>query len=82
MEAFAYLRGELADHPVYKDLRLVIVGDEISKHPSLRRTVIQTRVEPYVRFLGFVPFEVLRAFYRAARVNRRFSRIAALRRVD
>lgn len=68
VEAFAYLRGELSAHPVYKDLRLVIIGDEISKHPSLRRTVIQTRVEPYVRFLGFVPFDVLRAFYRAAEV--------------
>lgn len=68
VEAFAYVRGELGDHPVYKDLRLVIIGDEISKHPSLRRTVIQTRVEPYVRFLGFVPFEVLRALYRAAEV--------------
>ena len=68
VEAFAYLRGELADHPLYKDLRLVIIGDEISKHPSLRRTVIQTRVEPYVRFLGFVPFDVLRALYRAAEV--------------
>jgi glycosyltransferase involved in cell wall biosynthesis len=68
VEAFAYLRGELAQHDVYKDLRLVIIGDEISKHPSLRRTVIQTRVEPFVRFLGFVPFDVLRAFYRAAEV--------------
>jgi len=68
VEAFAFLRGELSTHPVYKDLRLVIIGDEISKHPSLRRTVIQTRVEPFVRFLGFVPFDVLRAFYRAAEV--------------
>jgi glycosyltransferase involved in cell wall biosynthesis len=68
VEAFAYVRGELGEHPLYKDLRLVIIGDEISKHPSLRRTVIQTRVEPYVRFLGFVPFDVLRALYRAAEV--------------
>lgn len=68
VEAFAVLRGELAKHPVYKDLRLVIMGDEISKNPALRRTVIQTRMEHAVRFLGFVPFETLRAFYRMAAV--------------
>lgn len=68
VEAFAFLRGELAGHPVYGDLRLVIIGDEISRHPELRRTVAQMRVEPFVRFLGFVPFEALRAFYRAAEV--------------
>lgn len=68
VETFALLRGELASHPVYGDLRLVIIGDEISRHPELRRTVAQTRVEPFVRFLGFVPFEVLRAFYSAAEV--------------
>lgn len=68
VEAFAVLRGEFAQHPEYKDLRLVIMGDEISKNPALRRTVIQTRMENAVRFLGFVPFETLRAFYRAARV--------------
>lgn len=67
VEAFAVLRGEFAEHPEYRDLRLVIMGDEISRNPALRRTVIQTRMEHAVRFLGFVPFETLRAFYRAAR---------------
>jgi glycosyltransferase involved in cell wall biosynthesis len=66
VEAFAVLRGDLEDDPVYKDLRLIIIGDEISRHPAVRRTVIQTRMQPYVRFLGFVPFETLRTFYSAA----------------
>jgi len=66
VEAFAVLRGELEAHPVYKDLRLIIIGDEISRHPAVRRTVIQTRMEQFVRFLGFVPFDTLRTFYSAA----------------
>ena len=66
VEAFAVLRGDLESHPVYKDLRLIIIGDEISKYPSVRRAVIKTRVENVVRFLGFVPFETLRVFFEAA----------------
>ena len=66
VEAFAVLRGELDDHALYKDLRLIIIGDEISRHPSLRQAVIQSRVEDAVRFLGFVPIETLRVFYQAA----------------
>ena len=66
VEAFAVLRGELENHPVYGDLRLIIIGDEISRHPAVRRTVIQTRMEQVVRFLGFVPFDTLRTFYASA----------------
>ena len=66
VEAFAVLRGEIQDHPVYGDLRLLIIGDEISRYPALRHAVIQSRVEDTVRFLGFVPIETLRAFYQAA----------------
>ena len=66
VEAFAVLRGELETHPIYKKVRLVIIGDELSKHPQLRRTVIHSRVENLVRFLGFVPIEMLRAFYKNA----------------
>jgi glycosyltransferase involved in cell wall biosynthesis len=68
VEAFAVLRGEFENHPEYKDLRLVIIGDELSGNPSVRRAVIATRVEPFVRFLGFVPTETLRVFYRAATI--------------
>lgn len=68
IEAFAVLRGELAQHPIYNDLRLIIIGDEISKHPSVRHAVIRSRVEQSVRFLGFVPIHTLRVFYKAAAV--------------
>jgi glycosyltransferase involved in cell wall biosynthesis len=66
IEAFAVTREGLASHPVYQDLHLIIIGDEISKHPEVRRAVIQSRVEPVVRFLGFVPFDTLRNFFEAA----------------
>jgi glycosyltransferase involved in cell wall biosynthesis len=66
VEAFAVLRGELREEARYKDLRLIIIGDEIARHPALRHAVIQSRVEDSVRFLGFVPIETLRAFYQAA----------------
>ena len=66
VEAFAVLRGEIQDHPVYRDLRLLIIGDEISRYPALRQAVIQSSVEETVRFLGFVPIDTLRAFYQAA----------------
>ena len=65
VEAFAVAREELEKHPEYRDLRLIIIGDEITEHPSVRRAVIQSRVEPVVRFLGFVPFDTLRVFYEA-----------------
>ncbi|MGD0436132.1 MAG: glycosyltransferase family 1 protein [Bryobacteraceae bacterium] len=66
VEAFAVLRGEIQDQERYRDLRLIIIGDEISQNPALRQAVIQSRMEGSVRFLGFVPIETLRAFYQAA----------------
>ena len=66
VEAFALLRSQLADNEAYKELRLLIIGDEISRYPAVRRAVIQSRVEQYVRFLGFVPLDTLRVFYGAA----------------
>jgi len=66
VEAFAVVRDQLASHPVYKDLRLVIIGDTISDYPAVRQTVIRSRVEQVVRFLGFVPFDTLRCFYESA----------------
>lgn len=66
IEAFAVLRGELSSHRIYSDLRLIIIGDEISKYPSVRHAVIRSRVEHAVRFLGFVPITTLRIFYKAA----------------
>jgi glycosyltransferase involved in cell wall biosynthesis len=66
VEAFAVLRGEIQNQEQYRDLRLIIIGDEISHNPALRQAVIQSRMEGSVRFLGFVPIETLRAFYQAA----------------
>ena len=66
VEAFAVVREQLASHPVYRDLRLVIIGDTISQFPAVRQAVIRSRVEQVVRFLGFVPFETLRCFYESA----------------
>ena len=66
VEAFAVLREELEAHPVYGDLRLVIIGDTISQFPAVRQAVIRSKMEHAVRFLGFVPFETLRCFYQSA----------------
>jgi glycosyltransferase involved in cell wall biosynthesis len=66
VEAFAVVREQLAAHPLYRDLRLVIIGDTISQYPAVRQTVIKSRVEHVVRFLGFVPFDTLRCFYESA----------------
>jgi glycosyltransferase involved in cell wall biosynthesis len=66
VEAFAVVREQLAGHPLYKDLRLVIIGDTISQYPAVRQTVIKSRTEHVVRFLGFVPFDTLRCFYESA----------------
>lgn len=66
VEAFAIARAALADDPRYRDLRLIIVGDEITRNPPVRQAVMQSRVEDAVRFLGFVPFDTMRVFYEAA----------------
>jgi glycosyltransferase involved in cell wall biosynthesis len=68
IEAFAALKADLTKHDLYPDLKLIIIGDEVSKHPDLRRSVVRGGVHNDVRFLGFVPIEVLRIFYDAAKV--------------
>jgi glycosyltransferase involved in cell wall biosynthesis len=66
VEAFAVVRNELANHPVYSDLRLIIIGDEIARNPAVRHAVVHSRVQNCARFLGFVPFDTLRIFYECA----------------
>ncbi|HTR66441.1 MAG TPA: glycosyltransferase family 1 protein [Terriglobales bacterium] len=68
IEAFSALKAELEKEGRYPDLKLIIIGDEVSKHPDLRRTVIRGGVQNDVRFLGFVPIDVLRIFYDAAKI--------------
>ena len=63
IEAFAELRkGE------FEELKLLIIGDEISKLPALRRAVHRSKLHKHVRFLGFLPDETLAALYRLASV--------------
>ena len=53
--------------PGLEDLKLVIIGDELSKYPALRQAVHRHKLDKHVRFLGFQPHETLAAFYRLAR---------------
>ena len=68
IEAFSALKAELEKEAQFPDLKLIIIGDELSKHPDLRRTVIRSGVQNDVRFMGFVPIEMLRMFYDAAKI--------------
>ncbi len=68
IEAFSLLKNQLVEEGRFEDLRLIIIGDEVSRHPDLRRTVIKSRMQNDVRFLGFVPIEVLRIFYDQAKI--------------
>jgi glycosyltransferase involved in cell wall biosynthesis len=63
IEAFNALRtGEL------QDVKLLIIGDEISKLPALRRAVHHYKLHKHVRFLGYLPDETLVILYRLAAV--------------
>jgi glycosyltransferase involved in cell wall biosynthesis len=69
IEAFSALKAELEkEEKGFPELKLIIIGDELSKHPDLRRTVIRGGVQNDVRFMGFVPIEMLRVFYDAAKI--------------
>ena len=63
IEAFHLLRQRGHDQ-----LRLLIIGNEVSKYPTLRRTVHRFKLHTYVRFLGFVPDQMLAVLYRLADV--------------
>ena len=63
IQAFATVRERVPG-----DLKLLIIGDELSKYPNLRRLVHRYHLHPHVRFLGFVPDETLAALYRMASV--------------
>ena len=67
IEAFAALKAELAGTP-YAALKLIVIGDEVSRQPALRRAVVRCRMQSEVRFLGFVPVDVLRVFYDTASI--------------
>ncbi len=68
IEAFSALKSELNKESRFEDLKLIIIGDEVSKHPDLRRAAVKGGVQNDVRFLGFVPIDVLRIFYDQAKI--------------
>jgi glycosyltransferase involved in cell wall biosynthesis len=68
IEAFSALKAELEKTQAFPELKLIIIGDDLSGNPDLRRTVIRSGVQNDVRFLGFVPIETLRIFYDAAKI--------------
>jgi len=68
IEAFSALKTELERDKAYPDLKLIIIGDDLSGNPDLRRTVVRSGVQNDVRFLGFIPIEVLRIFYDEAKI--------------
>lgn len=63
IEAFYLVRRQGLDH-----LRLVLIGDDISRYAALRRAVHRHQLHHCVRFLGFMPEESLVALYRLASV--------------
>ncbi|HTK95865.1 MAG TPA: glycosyltransferase family 1 protein [Terriglobales bacterium] len=68
IEAFSVLKAELKKEGKFPDLKLIIIGDELSQHPDLRRTVVKSGVGGDVRFLGFVSIDTLRIFYDLAKI--------------
>ena len=68
IEAFSALKTELERDELYPDLKLIIIGDDLSGNPDLRRTVVRSGVQNDVRFLGFIPIDVLRIFYDSAKI--------------
>jgi len=63
IDAFSLVRKRGLDH-----LKLVLIGDEISRYAALRRAVHQHQLHKYVRFLGYLPQETLAVMYRLAGV--------------
>ena len=63
IQAFDLVRRRGLDH-----LKLVIIGDEVSKYAALRRAVHRHQLHQYVRFLGYLPEATLAVMYRLAGV--------------
>jgi len=63
IEAFHTLRKGPFEH-----VKLLIIGDEISKYATLRRAVHKYKLHKHVRFFGFVPDRTLAVLYRLAAV--------------
>jgi len=59
---------QLRESSRFEALKLVIIGDEISRYPTLRRAVHRLKLHKHVRFFGFVPDRTLAVLYRLATV--------------
>ena len=60
--------GLLKQRSGHEDLKLLIIGDEVNRYGSLRRSVEAAGIRHEVRFFGFVPDRTLAALYRLASV--------------
>jgi glycosyltransferase involved in cell wall biosynthesis len=63
IEAFYLVRSRGLD-----EVKLVLIGDDISRYAALRRAVHRHQLHKYVRFLGYMPEETLAVMYRLASV--------------
>jgi glycosyltransferase involved in cell wall biosynthesis len=63
IEAYSILRRRGVE-----DVKLLIIGEEVSKYPGLRRLVHRHQLHAHVRFFGHVPDATLAALYRMAAV--------------
>ena len=52
----------------FENVKLLIIGDEISRYATLRRAVHRHKLHKHVRFFGFVPDKTLAILYRLAAV--------------
>ncbi len=68
IEAFSVLKAQLKKDDLFPGLKFIIIGDDLASNPGLRTAVIKSGMKNDVRFLGFVPIEVLRIFYDSAKV--------------
>jgi glycosyltransferase involved in cell wall biosynthesis len=63
IDAFHLMRGRGLD-----DVKLIMIGDDISKYAALRRAVHRHQLHSSVRFLGYLPEDKLAVMYRLATV--------------
>jgi glycosyltransferase involved in cell wall biosynthesis len=60
--------GQLKQRPAHEDVKLLIIGEDVARYGSLRRSMEAAGVRQDVRFFGFVPERTLAALYRRASV--------------
>jgi glycosyltransferase involved in cell wall biosynthesis len=68
LERLVLAFAQLKRRPSMEDLKLLLIGQDVSRYQSLRRTVESAGLRQDVRFFGFVPDATLAALYRLASV--------------